>query len=354
MRFLFVYADNPLEWNSSEWRCLMPARAINRTGRHSANLVYIGEFVENPPDVHALCDSADVIVVERNLVGPVLAAINYWKARGKVVLANFDDAYDLVPVDNPAYGYWMRGESKNLQGQARQTIDPLPIEQFKWGLRLVDGAVVPSRRLAADWQAHTSVHYLPNYPETWRYTDVLPVPHDGVAIGWGGSATHWQSFAESGVIEALRRVCAARPQVRVVICGNNRKILDMIPVPDAQKVLRPWVSYLEWPQVLAHFDIGLAPLAGAYDDRRSWIKVLEYMLMKIPWVASSSHAYAELQPYGWLVDNTPGSWERVLLDMVDHLADYRREAGRDPYLFGIAQGIDENIEQWISCCQRYL
>ena len=32
-------------------------------------------------------------------------------------------------------------------------------------------------------------------------------------------------------------------------------------------------------------------------------------------------------------------------DRVDHLADYKAEAAREPYLFGLAQGAEENVER---------
>jgi hypothetical protein len=62
-------------------------------------------------------------------------------------------------------------------------------------------------------------------------------------------------------------------------------------------------------------------------------------------VASDSPAYDELRPYGWLVKNTPGAWERLLLDMVDHIEDYKAEAATGPYLFGISQAIDANVDK---------
>jgi hypothetical protein len=72
------------------------------------------------------------------------------------------------------------------------------------------------------------------------------------------------------------------------------------------------------------------------------------MIMKIPWVASEGPAYTNIRQYGWLVKNTSNAWERVLLDIVDHLDAYKSEVARDAYLFVISQGIDENIENVIN------
>lgn len=345
MKIVYVYADSPEEWNCSEWRCAVPARAINRAGRHTATLLSLLEFARLSPEAEKVCAPAEVIVVQRNLIGPVLAAIQHWKARDKVIIADFDDAYDLMPASNPSYAYWVEGVKAMGTNGHMERIDPPPLTQFKWGLRLVHAATTPSKRLVGDWEAYTKMLYLPNYIDLEPYQNVALEPHEGVVIGWGGSVSHLQSFTGSHVLQALQRVCRVRPQVKVMICGNDTRIFEQLPLPPAQKVLQPWVPHAAWPRVLSQFDIGLAPLDGAYDERRSWIKVLEYLVMKIPWVASEGPPYQDLREYGWLVKNTASAWERVLLDMVDHLADYKAEAAREPYLFGLAQGAEENVER---------
>jgi glycosyltransferase involved in cell wall biosynthesis len=350
VNIVYVVADSKEEWNSAEWRCVIPARAIQRSGRHSARLTDITAFVQNTPEVQEICKAADIIVVQRNLFGPVLNAIQRWKARDKVVIADFDDAYQLMPPTNKNYPFWVLGQSTRMGPDhipIEEKLEPPPLTQFKWGLRLVNAATAPSQTLAEDWRAYTDMYYLPNYIELDRYYMARPTAHEGITIGWGGSLSHLQSFTESGVLTALKSVCRSRPRVRVMICGDQR-VYNQIPLPEDQKVFQPWVSMDDWPKVLANFDIGLAPLSGGYDQRRSWIKVLEYMVMKIPWIASEGPAYHSLRPYGWLVNNTASSWERILLDMVDHLEDHRQEMLTEPYLYAISQSVDENIEKVMS------
>jgi glycosyltransferase involved in cell wall biosynthesis len=195
-----------------------------------------------------------------------------------------------------------------------------------------------------DWHAYVPMYYLPNYIDLANYQEHAPAAHAGITLGWGGSLSHLQSFTGSGVLAALKRVCRARPQVKVVLCGSDRRIFDQLPLPTAQKVLLPWGTYAEWPARLANFDIGLAPLHGGYDERRSWIKVLEYLVMQIPWVASEGPAYAEFGLYGALVKNTPSAWEHALLERIDHLDDYRALARGAGYQAGLACGIDANID----------
>lgn len=349
MNITYVYADSKEEWNCSEWRCAVPARALQQSGRHTTHLIDINSFAYNKPEAVEYCQASDVIVIQRNLFGPVLKAIQHWKARDKIVVADFDDAYNLMPPSVKNYSFWVEGLMTNPDKPSAPPIriTPPPFEQFKLGLRIVHAATVPSTQLVNDWQGYTDTYLLPNYIELDRYLNITPSKHDGIVIGWGGSLTHLQSFKESGVLRALQRLCQVRPNVKVMICGDPR-VYELIPLPAGQKLFQPWTSIDNWPRLLSNIDIGLAPLYGQYDQRRSWIKVLEYIVMKIPWIASDGPAYQSLRQYGWLVKNTPNAWERILLDMVDHLDDYRDEARRDSFLFGLSQGINENIDNIIS------
>ncbi len=411
MHILYVYADNPQEWNCSEWRCAVPARAINRSGLHSAGMLSLADFASQTPAAQAACMPAEVIVVQRNLIGDVLIAMQHWKARGKTIVVDFDDAYDRMEPSNPAYPYWVQGQKVLADGKTRVRIDPPPLTQFKWGLRLAHGATTPSLRLAGDWQSYTSLYYLPNYIDLARYQNVTApasaalqttpprpspsqraameretpptsddlgrrspsqraameretpptsddlgrrsssqraalereTPPRPIVIGWGGSLSHLESFHDSGVMSALQQVCQVRHNVKVMISGNDRRIFQSLPLPSQQKILHPWMPYDQWSSVLAQFDIGIAPLAGPYDERRSWIKVLEYMVMKIPWIASDGPAYYDLGSYGRLVENTTQAWRTALLEVVDHLESEKMRAAGQPYLFGLAQSVDENV-----------
>lgn len=349
MNITYVYADQPFEWNTSNWRCVMPARAINRTGRHSANLLSLADFERNTPDAQNMCGKSDIIIVERNLRGEILNAILRWKARGKVLIANFDDAYQYIEPSNISYTYWIDGKInyRDQDGVEKTSyLKPTPLTQFKWGLRYCHGITTPSKVLARDWENFSLSYYLPNYFEVSHYLSAGAQPHDGIVIGWGGSMSHFQSFTDSGVLNALKRVCALRPNVKILICGDKR-VFDQIKLPEDQKEFQPFVPYEKWPNAIARYDIGLAPLQGDYDKRRSWIKPMEYMLLKIPWIASDGPAYEDLAAYGKLVRNTPEAWEKAILDMVDNLANYRKAAG-EAYQYATSQDITLRVNDMLN------
>ncbi|MCE1252374.1 MAG: hypothetical protein LWX83_02370 [Anaerolineae bacterium] len=345
MIITYVYADNNFEWNTSNWRCVIPSRAINRTGKHTAHLMSLVDFNKGLKESQHLCEQSDIIVVERNFALDTLNAILRWKSKDKVVVGNFDDAYQLMPSSNSSYGYWMKGEMRFIGADGKEgmtIIKPRPLDQFIWGLRILDAITVSSQLLADDWKEYTDSYYFPNYFEVNNYLKAAAPYHDGIIIGWGGSLSHIESFKDGGVLPALKQVCKQRPQVKVMIVGDKR-VYDMLDVPEEQKIFRSFVPYDLWPNVISEFDIGLAPLHGPYDSRRSWIKPLEYSLLKIPWIASDNPAYEEVRDYGVLVNGFAG-WQSALLDMVDNITTHRQRVSGEPYRFALKQSSDQNVE----------
>jgi len=97
-----------------------------------------------------------------------------------------------------------------------------------------------------------------------------------------------------------------------LICGNDDRIAEQLPVPTDQKITQEGVQPDQWPRTVASFDIGVAPLYGPYDQRRSWIKGLEYMLGKVPWVATGGEPYRDIKAYGRLLPNGTNNWIEAL------------------------------------------
>lgn len=351
MNIIYVYADNVEEWNCSEWRCAIPTRAIQRTKEHTAIMIPITDFTQNTQLAQSTCSMSDIIIVQRNLFGQTLSIIQHWQALGKAVIVDFDDAYDHMHPSVKNYKFWIEGiaEIKKPDGSiVIQSMKPAPLTQFKWGLQLVNAATVPCQQLIEDWQSYTSMYIVPNYLELPKYLNVPAVPeYEEVVIGWGGSLSHLQSFTDSGVLEALQNVCRLRQKVRVMICGDQR-VFDRIDLPQEQKIFADYVQINEWPHQMAWFDIGIAPLQGEYDKRRSWIKVLEYMIMKVPWIATDYPPYQDIRPYGKLINNTPQEWETALLEVIDHIEDYKQIAKGAPYEYAVKQGIDYNVSKIVS------
>jgi hypothetical protein len=223
-------------------------------------------------------------------------------------------------------------------------VGPSVSEVVQWGLRLVDAVTTPSQRMLDDVHGLSSAILIPEYIDLDRYLTLGPQPHDGIILGWKNNSADAPGVLASGLQSALERICQVRPDVKVAIFGGDPAIPGMLNLPEGRLTYYPLDHPDDWPSLLSYVDVGLAPLSGALDERRGSADVLELMSMKIPWVASHGPAYYELRPYGWIIENNASTWERVLLDVIDHLPAYHEEACGDPYLFAISQGIEENIE----------
>jgi len=358
MKIVYLPADSDQEWNSSEWRMAVPCRAINRSGSglHQAVMFHLSDFSNSSGSILDALEWADVIVVQRNTFGPVLAAMDFWKMKGKAIVMDFDDAFDRMHPTNVAYEFWNDGiiKHKNPDGStAVEYVKPAPIFQLRQGIKKAHLLTTPSERLCRDWQdTGTKTIYLPNYIDLERYP-ILEPPKDGlVRLGWGGSLGHLQSLRNSGIIDALKDVFKKHPEVRLMLCGSDSRVHEAFGTSRSSIIKQEWVPYTEWYKVLNQFSIGLAPLSGQYDQRRSWIKILEYMVVKKPWVGSKSDSYSALNDYGVLVDNMVPTWRRALLDVVENYDKHLELARTKAYEYGIAQSIDAHISDIIAIYQE--
>jgi len=348
MRVLYVYADSESEWNCSEWNCIIPTNAINKTKDHTAKAIYINDWVANGEEVQKDCMEADIIIVERNYFGDTPTLVQYWKMRNKTVIGIFDDAYDIMHPQNISYKFWTHGELtiKDQDGKDKVVkMMPHPLDSFKWTLRMFKGVQVPSINLQKDWSKYNpNVHYVHNYLDIDKYMNAEPLyPHPGeIVIGWCGSMSHYSSFTDSGVLDALRKITKRHSNVKILISGDKR-IYDLLETKN--KIFQPFVPKEQWTGLLKTLDIGLAPLSGEYDKRRSWIKALEYMALKVPWVASNYPTYNELHDYGVMVENNYSSWEKALNDMIENYDKYKERADTTAYDFALSQSSDANIEK---------
>jgi glycosyltransferase involved in cell wall biosynthesis len=346
LNVLYVYADSPKEWNCSEWNCIIPSKAINRTKGNEAQAIYINDFVKNGEDVQKLCSGADIIVVERNFFSDVLTMMQFWKVRGKTILAIFDDAYDKMHPENVSYNFWMNGkvEGKDAEGkEVSFTMKPHPLTQFKWALQIAKGIQVPSVNLAKDWGVYNNTYFVHNYLDIEKYMDIEPLhphPEDEIWIGWCGSMSHVSSFTDSGVVRALETIAKRYPKVKIFTSGDKR-IFDMINVENKQ--FSKYVPAEDWTSLVKTLDIGLAPLSGPYDQRRSWIKALEYMALKIPWIATNYITYDELSDYGIMTENGYHNWLDALTNAIENFEDHKKLAEGEAYEFALEQSSDKNV-----------
>jgi glycosyltransferase involved in cell wall biosynthesis len=344
-----IFADTEAEKNCSWHNILYPAKYINKQGDHHADVFFINDFMKNTPEVQASCEKADLIIIERNLFGDALLMEMLWWVRNKPVAIIFDDAYHIIEPENMSYPFWGKSQimAQNEKGEQQLlTIAPKPLTQLRRGVRMAKALITPSKILSDDWKDYTKVYRTHNYLDLERYPEsAKPLfPHDDIVIGWCGSMSHISSFTESGVLAALTYVARKYPNVRVMTAGDNR-VFDKINLPDDKKFYSPFVPEDQWASLLKSIDIGIAPLASAYDHRRSWIKVLEYMITKVPFIATNFETYEELFDYGTYTENGVENWKNALCYAVEHLDEKREMANGKAYQFALEQSYEKNISK---------
>ena len=305
------------------------------------------------PEVTRQIGRGDVLIFQRNIIVPeVWEAMDYWRALGKAVIVDLDDGYPMLPPSNPAFPYWILN---------RVGLEPVPIEALAEGMRHADALTSPSKIILDDWAHVIPGYWLPNWtrrvwfegldqrppsaPDLELFYDesvnppqlktrTRPDTEGVIVIGWGGSISHVDSWLFSGIVEALDRIFDKHKNARLKFCGYEQRI-DFVLKRWGDRVIRqPGVKPEHWPMVLSTFDIGVAPLetmpldppwregapVASYDERRSWLKVVEYLTAGIPWVASKSLTYNDLAHMGRIAENTPNSWFSALDDTIQNLS----------------------------------
>jgi glycosyltransferase involved in cell wall biosynthesis len=348
MIITYIHSNHPADSFRVQLRCRNFVNAINRRGWHRANLLDLDSFIQNTPEARQICGESDLLVIHRYLYGPVLQSIEYWKARDKKIIVDFDQAVNHLSSDIPCSSFWLNGKSfetgahgEKLQGTA---VVSTPVEQFKWGLGLVHAAIVSSTRLVIDWLPFTEVYEVPDYLNRDQYPAFKQAHENEIWIGMTNHARS-TSLRNSGLLKALENVCRSRPQVRLILPDSESEAVSKVNLPPSQVVTYPSNSFGEWADILLKLDIGLVPIHGEYDLRLGRIHLLEFMISKTPWIASDQPCCRELSRYGKLVQNVCSAWEAVLLKMVDNLDIIQKRAAGEPFLFALSQDVNENIDK---------
>lgn len=345
MNILYVYADVPEEWNCAEWRCQIPHDAINRLPDHKARMIFIADWIDDKEN----SEWADIIIVQRNMFAGVLATTFYWRAQGKPVVLDLDDAYSYMPANIITYNFWRMG-LQNIKDKTYK-LSYIPYEHLQHSTQILSAITVASPILYNDWANKVESYHVPNYPEVKRYEPYYIKKEEfnsPIVIGWGGSSTHLDSFKDSSVIPALRRI-SERHKVTIKIVSNDKRILTAMRMRNVEHA--PFVHFTKWPEEIAKFDIGIAPLSGLYDQRRSTIKVLENMIMGVPTIATNYEAYSEFKDYVRLVDNSTKYWEEALEDTIKFKDIAQIEKARE---FAMSYDINMNIHKTLETYQKII
>ncbi len=308
MEATFIYADgHGAPMNTSIYRVIEPAAALSAAG-HSINLIEGGTMMPVPPhqeeaDLIDYSNISETVLIEREVTPDIVRKLRYAGAR-RIVLT-YDDHYGRMPDWAPRKKYWTY---------------PNRYENWVAAHMLVDAVGVAGRQLLNIIKPSAPYVYLPNFlnGEIWKakqYGRDTPL-----VLGWGGTKEHKASWDHAPVVEALQQLMTDRRAQNVPVVRVANRVADKflyeagVPFQALE-----WQTQAGWANTVRNFDIGLAPLRGEYDQYRSHLKVLEYAISGVPWVASDQPPYAECEG-GILIKSgkrEAAQWEaaiRILLD----------------------------------------
>jgi len=350
VNFVFVCPESEETKLTVERRCKAPARAINRTGRYSADVIEWKDFVSNSIDAQNLLEKSDFIIIHRGLWSSILPRIQHWKARDKNIIADFVDAYQLMDEDELADFHDLETNSSLTAFQYSNGSPPL-LSQFKWTLQSTNGATTPSQRLCDDWNAYSRTTVLPDYLDMERLSLITPAVHDGINVGWRGTVRQLQALKKGGVMMALEAACQMRHNIRVLFSLDHPEAVGSLNLPAGQFEITSW-NQISWHQILGKIDIGIAPMIGNAGQRATHSPILEFMALQIPWIASQGPTVYDLHSFGWIAENTPEGWLKAIIEMADHIPDFRAESAVGPYLFAMGKSLEENIQNVVDTYVR--
>jgi glycosyltransferase involved in cell wall biosynthesis len=273
-----VYGDTRLPWPLDRPRWLyVPFAAL-------ARLPQLRELRQD-----------DVIVFQRPMTELPTIVLERWVARGRKTIFDVDDA-----IFERRWG--MGGKFRRL-------------------VALADRVAAGNRYLAAAAAAPDKTVIIPTAVDTDRFAARPSRPGRGreVVVGWTGLSSNYPQLAHraAGIARALKHTGA-----RFLVISDR---------PPSSSLAALNAEFVRWRpesevEDLARLDIGVMPLPdGPYERGKCAFKLLQYMALGRPGVASPVGANAEVVTEGvdGFLPETDDAWEEALTSLIEEPA--RRE-----------------------------
>jgi len=327
---VFIHADNPTELNSAVWRCIKPAYALNEAGHEAVVLDYIAVDPDRKKGLEKILSyDPQVVFFQRYCWNSAIWIAEELQKRGIIVVYDFDDDYEEILPSNMGYAFWYEGMAYNPDGSKKPIQPPLPVKSWEWFRDIADIVTTPSVFLNHKYGGRL----LENMPlRKWWRKSPKPRKSKTKTIGWGGGATHVESWTDSGIIKPLLQAALENKwNIRIVGASNVMQAIGleknkMKRVPMC--VFRPYMKSEQWPGDLrTQFDLYVIPLTNHdFDKARSPIKVIECGLAGLPWIATDNSVYQDFQQFGTLIPNSEEHWYNAIVHSMNKNAAQKQAA----------------------------
>lgn len=308
----FVWGRHP----SSSYRAIHPLTEIARRGHLVATYTEEEQLTPTDEELAVVVEDFDVAYIGRYIQPEAVELARRLTSRGLGVVWDNDD--DVVRPERKA----------GFDGMAE----------------VVDVITTTNELLAARYREYgaRTVIAVPNF----LTRPSLAAPrrrHDGTVLGYIGWIDHQEDWDALGLTETIEDLLEAHPDLRVESVGP----LDL-RLPADRCHSYGILTFDRLPQAIAGFDIAIAPLDAhkAGNETRSDIKLKEYAIAGVPWLASDFGPYAGYgEDQGGRLVDADGWFDALHALLCDGKA--RRKLAKRGQKWAREQTLEHNAPVWI-------
>ena len=312
----FVWGVHP----SSNYRAIQPLTELARRGHLVATYVEEQELSPSEDDLAVVIEDFDVAFIGRYTEPEAVRLARRLTRRGMGVVWDYDD--DVVRAERRAGFDGMAG----VVDVITTTNEALAERYREMGAR----TVIP----------------VPNF--ITRASLVAPKrKHDGTVLGYIGWIDHQEDWDELGLQQIVEDLLDAHHDLRIESVGP----IDL-RLPDDCYRSHGALPFDQLPQAIAGFDIAIAPLIDKPGNAtRSDIKLKEYAIAGVPWLASDFGPYVGFgeEQGGRLVQDD--GWFDALDELVRD-GKARKKLGKRGQKWAKDQTLEGNVGLWVDAFEQ--
>ncbi len=278
-----------------------------------------------------LLEGCDILHIHRSHDVRAGELITYAKQQGMAVVWDNDD--DLASVPKSLVAYRSFGGVNGTRS----------LSAVKRIVQLADLVTTPSRLLAERYREYgaTNVAVIENYVRDESAQLGLPDrTRSDLIVGWMAGNEHRLDAERLPVRATFERLMDTFPHVRTATIGIG------LGISDERYQHIKGVPFTVLDQVVGQLDIGIAPLADIPLNRgRSNLKVKEYAVVGLPWLASPIGPYVGLgeREGGELVAD--GGWFDAIARLITN-ERRRKKAMKRAVKWGRSQTVSAHAVEW--------
>lgn len=312
----FVWGIHP----SSSYRAFHPLTELARRGNLVATYTEEAELTPSDEELEVVLQDFDVAFIGRYVQPEAVRLAERLTAGGMGVVWDYDD--DVVRAERRA----------GFDGMAAT----------------VDVITTTNEALAERYREMGARTVLPVPNFLTRPSLAAPRRrHEGTVLGYIGWLDHQDDWDELGLQEVVEDLLDVHPDLRVESVGP----IDL-RLPAERYHAYGALNFDQLPQAIAGFDVAIAPLIDKPGNAtRSDIKLKEYAIAGVPWLASDYGPYVDYgeEQGGRLV--TDERWFDALHDLLCDGKAQKKLAKRGQK-WAKEQTLERNASVWLDAFQQ--